>query len=80
MLAAVEDSRPEGTNEDLWSRLDAEFLATAGWNPLTEMLAPQPDHPLLGFRRCRVQGCQTEAQVPDGFCATCRKRLPALRA
>ena len=73
VLAAVGDSRPEGTNEDPWSRLDAEFLATAGWNPPAETLAPQPDHPLLGFRCCRVQGCRSEAQVADGFCVTCRK-------
>ena len=73
VLAAVGDLQPEGTNEDPWSRLDAEFLATAGWNPLAEILAPQPDHPLLGFRCCRVQGCRSEAQRADGFCVTCRK-------
>ena len=38
VLAAVGDSRPEGTNEDPWSRLDAEFLTTAGWNPWRKCL------------------------------------------
>ena len=73
VLAAVSDSRPERATEDPWSRLDAEFLTTAGWNPQTETLAPPPDHPLLGFRCCRVQGCRTEAGPADGFCVTCRK-------
>ena len=31
VLAAVSDSRPERATEDPWSRLDAEFLTTAGW-------------------------------------------------
>ncbi len=73
VLAAVSDPRPERATEDPWSRLDAEFLTTAGWNPETETLAPPPDHPLLGFRCCRVQGCRSEAGVADGFCVTCRK-------
>ena len=73
VLAAVSDSRPERATEDPWSRLDAEFLTTAGWDPETETLAPPPDHPLLGFRCCRVQGCRCEAGPADGFCVTCRK-------
>ena len=73
VLAAVSDCRPQSAPEDPWSRLDAEFLTTAGWDPATETLAPQPDHPLLGFRSCRVQGCRSEAGPADGFCVTCRK-------
>jgi integrase len=73
VLAAVSDRRPQSAPEDPWSRLDAEFLSTAGWDPVTETLAPQPDHPLLGFRSCRVQGCHSEAGPADGFCVTCRK-------
>jgi hypothetical protein len=73
VLAAVSDPRPQSATEDPWSRLDAEFLTTAGWDPATETLAPPPDHPLLGFRSCRVQGCRSEAGPADGFCVTCRK-------
>jgi hypothetical protein len=38
VLAAVSDPRPQRATEDPWSRLDAEFLTTAGWNPETETL------------------------------------------
>jgi integrase len=72
-LAVVGDARQLDVTEEVWSRIDAEFLTTAGWNPLTETLAPHADHPLLGFRHCRVHGCQTQAVPPDGFCVTCQK-------
>ena len=79
VLAAVGDSRPQRTNEDPWSRLDAEFLTTAGWNPETETLAPQPDHPLLGFRCCRVQGCRAEAGPGGRVLRDLPEGLPTLR-
>ena len=41
---------------DLWRLLDPGFLTAAGWDPRREVLAPAPDHPLLGFRACRVLG------------------------
>jgi hypothetical protein len=72
-LVVVGGGRQRDATRDLWSRIDAEFLTTAGWNSLTETLAPQADHPLLGFRPCRVQGCRTEAGSLDGLCVTCRK-------
>ena len=61
--------RPAG---DLWRLLDPGFLAAAGWDARREVLAPAPDHPLLGFRACRVLGCQGHALLPDQLCATCR--------
>lgn len=70
VLVAVGDPRPQIDVDDLWSRLDPEFLTSAGWNQSTETLAPPPDHPLLGFRPCVVHGCGCEA-LPDGLCATC---------
>lgn len=76
-LAAVGHGQQRNIAEDLWSRIDAEFLASAGWNPLTETLVPQADHPLLGFRQCRVQGCQTEAATADGLCVTCQNAYAA---
>jgi integrase len=63
------DERQAG---DLWRLLDPGFLAAAGWDPRREVLAPAPDHPLLGFRACRVLGCQGHALLPDQLCATCR--------
>jgi len=72
MLAAVGDPRPQIDVNGLWSRLDPKFLGSAGWNQSTETLAPQPDHPLLGYRPCLVRGCGSEA-LPDGLCTTCSK-------
>jgi hypothetical protein len=48
--------------EGLWRLLDPGFLAEAGWDPRREILAPAPDHPLLGFRpagsvAARVRHC-----------------------
>jgi hypothetical protein len=57
--------------EDLWHLLDPGFLAEAGWDPRQEVLAPSLDHPLLGFRVCRVLGCQGHALLPD-HCAACQ--------
>lgn len=57
------------------SHLDEEFLTAAGWDPLTEVLAPPADHPLLGFQPCQVHGCQGEAGVSDGLCAACRSNF-----
>jgi integrase len=62
---------PDGDAEDLRRHLDPAFLAGAGWNPGTQILAPSPDHPLLGYRICLVRGCAGQGLVPDGFCATC---------
>jgi integrase len=58
--------------EDLWHLLDPGFLAAAGWDPRQEVLVPSLDHPLLGFRVCRVLGCQGQALLPDQLCATCQ--------
>jgi len=57
---------------DLWLLLDPGFLAGAGWDPWRQVLAPGRDHPLLGFRACRVAGCQGQALLPEHLCATCR--------
>lgn len=64
---------PPDDVQDLWRRLNPGFLAEAGWNPATEILAPLPDHPLLGFRICLVRGCQGQGLLPDEFCATCHR-------
>ncbi len=63
-----DESRPG----DLWRLVDPGFLAEAGWDPRRQVLAPSPDHPLLGFRACRVAGCQGQALLPEQLCATCR--------
>jgi integrase len=75
-LATVSYAGRAGDGErqarDLWRLLDPGFLAEAGWDSRREVLAPAPDHPLLGFRACRVLGCQGHALLPEQLCATCR--------
>jgi integrase len=73
-VAPVSYAGREGESRagDLWRLLDPGFLAGAGWDPRRQVLAPPPDHPLLGFRACRVLGCQGQALLPEQLCATCR--------
>jgi integrase len=73
-VAPVSYARREGESRagDLWRLLDPGFLSEAGWDPTRQVLAPGPDHPLLGFRACRVAGCQGQALLPEQLCATCR--------
>ena len=55
------------------ARIDAAFLAEAGWDPGTWVLTIDPEHPLLGRSVCRAPGCQTTCPASDG-------RLPGLPA
>ena len=59
----------------LASRIDAAFLAEAGWDPVTWMLTIDPGHPLLGRSVCRAPGCQTTCSAKAGVCLDCRRRL-----
>jgi integrase len=63
-----------GDNLEAFQRLlDQGFLAEAGWDPVAEVLAPPPGHPLLGSRICRVHGCPGQGMPPDELCLTCRR-------
>ena len=55
--------------------VDPAFLAEAGWDPARQILVFAPEHPLLGRRICRAQGCATTATAASGICGSCRKRL-----
>ena len=59
----------------LASRIDAAFLAEAGWDPVTWVLTIDPGHPLLGRSVCRAPGCQTTCPVKTGVCLDSRRRL-----
>ena len=59
----------------LASRIDAAFLAEAGWDPVTWVLTIDPGHPLLGRSVCRAPGCQTTCPAKTGVCLDCRRRL-----
>jgi integrase len=59
----------------LASRIEAAFLAEAGWDPATWVLTIDPGHPLLGRSVCRAPGCQTTCPAKTGVCLDCRRRL-----
>ena len=61
----------------LFQVLDVPLLISVGWDPVVEVFAPDRDHPLLGYRVCRVAGCGLEAWHPDGLCCACRARFAA---
>ena len=54
-----------------WNRfpgvLDYPLLISRGYDPVTAIYAPDPDHPLLGYPVCRVAGCGREALAPGGI-------------
>jgi hypothetical protein len=56
-------------------RIEAAFLAEAGWDPATWVLTIDPGHPLLGRSVCRAPGCQTTCPAKTGVCLDCRRRL-----
>jgi hypothetical protein len=55
--------------------IDPAFLAEVGWDPVTWLLSPPSEHPLLGRPVCRAAGCGTTATPRDRVCASCRQRL-----
>jgi hypothetical protein len=57
--------------------VDYPLLVSVGWDPATQTLVPDRDHPLLGYPVCRVAGCQQEAWDPVGVCTGCQPRLRA---
>ncbi len=61
----------------LASRIDAGFLAEAGWDPGTWVLTLPAEHPLLGRTFCRAPGCQTTCAAATRVCLDCRRRLAA---
>src|SRR6266567_376487 len=65
----------------LASRIDAAFLAEAGWDAGTWVLTLPADHPLLGRTFCRAPGCQTTCAAAAGQAlARCRRRdMPGFR-
>ena len=76
--AAEETSSPAeagGKAAALAERLEAAFLAEAGWDPETRVLTIDSAHPLLGRNTCKVPGCQTTCPASTGICLDCRRRL-----
>src|SRR5487761_1232584 len=61
----------------LAGRIDAAFLAEAGWDPGTWVLTLPAEHPLLGRTFCRAPGCQTTCAAATRVCLDCQRRLAA---
>ncbi len=66
-----------GTAAHLARTLEPGFLSEAGWDPLSRVLSMPPEHPLLGRRLCRVDGCTATAHgtKTGGLCYRCSTRL-----
>ena len=64
--------------DPLTAALDLDTLISVGWDPATQVFAPEPGHLLLGYRVCRVEGCEQEAWDHSGICAGCRFRSAAV--
>lgn len=65
------------TSDRLTAAINYPLLVGAGWDRATQVLAPDRDHPLLGYPLCRVTGCALEAWDPGGLCTGCRDRFKA---
>jgi integrase len=65
----------QGAHDRLGAALDHVLLASVGWDDASETLAPDPAHPLLGYRLCTVLGCGLEARDKSGLCSSCRDRF-----
>ena len=61
----------------LAAAIDYPLLVSLGWDPVTQTLAPDREHRLLGYPVCRVAGCELEAWDPGGLCTGCRDRFRA---
>jgi integrase len=74
VLAGV---RLDGPAARLAGLLETGFLTGAGWDPGLRVLAPPPEHPLLGRPLCRVDGCSATAWNgrPGSVCRACWARL-----
>ncbi len=59
----------------LAARLDPEFLAETGWDPIARVWAPPVEHQLLGRNVCRAPGCQVTSNETNRICLGCRRRL-----
>lgn len=62
----------------LAARIDPEFLAETGWDPVTRVWAPPAEHRFLGRNVCRAPDCQTTSNDANRTCLGCRRRLMRL--
>jgi len=66
---------PDARSAALARRIEAAFLAEAGWDEESWVLTLPSGHPLLGRPVCRAPVCQTTCFENTGICLDCRRRL-----
>jgi hypothetical protein len=66
----------DGQSAALAGRIDAAFLAEAGWDAQTWVLTLPAEHPLLGRTFCRAPGCQTTCAAATRVCLDCQPGWP----
>jgi integrase len=85
MTSAVRHPRPEARNPaprwvtsgaprrvaDLTPLLDHDLLAQIGWDQHSHLLIFPADHLLVGWPRCRTDGCEKKVR-DSGYCGSCR--------
>lgn len=76
-LLGAEATSAAGRPDPLGAAVDRDVLIRLGWDPVSQVLAPDPAHPLLGYAVCRVEGCAAEAWDRSGICTSCRFRWQA---
>jgi integrase len=65
------DAADLGRPDPLIVAIDIDLLIRLGWDPATGVFSPDPAHPLLGYKVCRVVGCDGEAGDKRGICTGC---------
>jgi len=75
LAALAMDSNNSG---HAWQRLEAaldlDALVSVGWDPVAQVLTPDPAHSLVGYAICAVEGCANEARRSEGLCSWCAER------
>ncbi len=64
----------------LAGRIDAAFLAEAGWDAAAWVLTLPAEHPLLGRTFCCAPGCQTTCAAATRVCLDCQRQARRGRA
>ncbi|MGP3921479.1 hypothetical protein [Nonomuraea sp. 10N515B] len=73
--------RSDGTASDLidfyTSLTTSQFLTEIGWDADRTALTISQEHPLLGWRACRSEGCTVGTRAKLGLCSSCANRFHA---
>lgn len=74
-LSSGRDEQGEnGPAARVWAAIDEKFLVLVNWDPGWQVMSLPEDHPVLGRKPCRIQGCNSPARQRTGLCYTCEVR------